>query len=137
MYRPPEIVDPYLQYEVSFKVDLWMVGCVLYTLAYFTHPFVDSNAVGIAAGTYRFPNFPDETPYKVSEKIKDLIRNFLTPNPTFRISIEEGIQIIRRWNELSHIPLNVNVLVDRLKQESEKRKRSRRKNKWNLFIVKL
>lgn len=40
MYRPPEIVDPYLKYKVDTKVDLWMTGCVLYTMAYFVHPFV-------------------------------------------------------------------------------------------------
>jgi AP2-associated kinase len=87
MYRPPEIVDPYKQYEVSYKVDVWMVGCVLYTLAFFTHPFVDSNAIGIADGVYRFPKYPEETQYQVSDRIKDLIRNFLTPNPAFRLSV--------------------------------------------------
>lgn len=59
MYRPPEIVDPYQQFQVSNKVDIWMVGCVLYTLSYFTHPFVDSNAIGIANGVYRFPKYPE------------------------------------------------------------------------------
>jgi hypothetical protein len=43
-----------------------MIGCVLYTLSYFTHPFLDSNAIGIAAGTYRFPKYQEETKYKVS-----------------------------------------------------------------------
>jgi AP2-associated kinase len=88
MYRPPEIVDPYKQYEVSYKVDVWMVGCVLYTLAFFTHPFVDSNAIGIADGVYRFPKYPEETQYQVSDRIKDLIRNFLTPNPAYRLSVQ-------------------------------------------------
>jgi hypothetical protein len=57
MYRPPEIVDPYLQYTVNSKIDIWMLGCVLYTLSYFTHPFLDANAVGISTGTYRFPKY--------------------------------------------------------------------------------
>jgi hypothetical protein len=66
MYRPPEIVDPYLKYLVNNKADIWMTGCVLYTSAYFIHPFVDSNAIGIAAGTYRFLKYPEETKYRVS-----------------------------------------------------------------------
>jgi len=86
MYRSPEIVDPYLKYLVNHKADVWMTGCVLYTLNYFIHPFIDSNAIGIAAGTYRFPKYPDETQYRVTEKIKDLIRHMLTPNPCFRPS---------------------------------------------------
>jgi AP2-associated kinase len=81
MYRPPEIVDPYLKYKVSGKVDLWMLGCILYTMSYFTHPFVEANAVGIANAVFRFPNYPSETKYQVSQKIQDYIRNFLTPNP--------------------------------------------------------
>ena len=58
MYRPPEIVDPYAKYLLNHKADIWMTGCVLYTLSYFIHPFVDSNAIGIASGTYRFPKYP-------------------------------------------------------------------------------
>ncbi len=66
MYRPPEIVDPYAKYLVNHKADIWMTGCVLYTLSYFIHPFVDSNAVGIASASYRFPKYPQETKYHVS-----------------------------------------------------------------------
>lgn len=112
MYRPPEIVDPYLQFEVSYKVDIWMVGCVLYTLAFFTHPFVDSNAVGIAGGVYRFPKYPEETPYQISDKIKDLIRNFLTPNPAFRPSLQEATAIVNNWYTMNEIPLNVTLKQD-------------------------
>ena len=61
MYRPPEIVDPYLKYKVSTKADLWMLGCTLYTMSYFIHPFVEANAVGISGGVFRFPSYPDET----------------------------------------------------------------------------
>jgi AP2-associated kinase len=100
-------VDPYLQYEIGYKVDVWMVGCVIYTLAFFTHPFVDSNAVGIAGGVYRFPKYPEETQYQVSDKIKDLIRNLLTPDPTYRPSVDEVIALLNGWHTMSSIPLNV------------------------------
>lgn len=63
-----------------------MLGCILYTMSYFVHPFVEANAVGIAGAVYRFPNYPDETKYKVTPKMQDFIRNFLTPNPEFRPS---------------------------------------------------
>ena len=87
MYRPPEMVDPYLKYTVSSKSDIWMLGCMVYTLGYFIHPFVDSNTVGIANAVFRFPKYPDETKYQVSEKIQDLIRLMLTPNPEARPSV--------------------------------------------------
>lgn len=38
-YRPPEMCDLYLQYPVGPKVDIWMLGCVLYTLLFYKHPF--------------------------------------------------------------------------------------------------
>ena len=34
MYRPPEMIDKYLRYSVTTKVDIWMVGCVIYTLCF-------------------------------------------------------------------------------------------------------
>jgi AP2-associated kinase len=53
MYRPPEIVDPFKKYKVSRQVDVWMLGCVLYTLIYFTHPFIDASKAGIANAAFR------------------------------------------------------------------------------------
>ena len=106
MYRPPEVVDPYLQYKVNTKVDLWMTGCVLYTMGYFIHPFVESNAVGISGAVFRFPEHPSETKYEVSNKMKDFIRNLLTPNPNYRPSCEKMIEILQRWDTLAAIPLN-------------------------------
>jgi AP2-associated kinase len=39
MYRPPEMSDIYQKYEVNEKVDIWMLGCVLYNICYYEHPF--------------------------------------------------------------------------------------------------
>lgn len=106
-----------------------MVGCVLYTLSYFTHPFVDSNAIGIASGVYRFPKHPEETQYQVSEKMKDLIRNFLTPNPLYRPNTAEAIQIINNWYTSSEVPLNVNQPSFRKRQDAGRRRK--RQNSMN------
>jgi AP2-associated kinase len=130
LYRPPEMVDPYLQLEVSSKVDLWMVGCVLYTLAYFTHPFVDANAIGIAGAVYRFPTYPDETQYQVSEKIKDFIRNLLTPNPAYRPTTEQAIQIINNWYTSEEVPLNVRIVSRRNRRGRGRRRSVRKSRRW-------
>ena len=53
MYRPPEIVDPFKKFKVSKQVDVWMLGCVLYTLAYFVHPFIDASKAGISDAAFR------------------------------------------------------------------------------------
>jgi len=39
MYRPPEMIDKYKRFPVSTKVDIWMLGCVAFTLVYAQHPF--------------------------------------------------------------------------------------------------
>ena len=39
MYRPPEMMDQYLGYTVNLKVDIWMLGCILYSLCFEKHPF--------------------------------------------------------------------------------------------------
>lgn len=39
MYRPPEMIDRYLGYRVDTQVDVWMFGCVAFSLAFGFHPF--------------------------------------------------------------------------------------------------
>lgn len=41
MYRPPEMCDLYQGYTVDEKVDVWMLGCVLYTICFYVHPFIE------------------------------------------------------------------------------------------------
>jgi AP2-associated kinase len=41
MYRPPEMIDQYLKFDVGLKCDIWMLGCVLYVLCFAKHPFMD------------------------------------------------------------------------------------------------
>lgn len=47
MYRPPEMLDSYQGYNVGLKVDIWMLGCVLYALCFNYHPFQDSQSLAI------------------------------------------------------------------------------------------
>ena len=49
------MVDPFKKFKVSRQVDLWMLGCVLYTLCYNAHPFVDASKAGISSAAFRIP----------------------------------------------------------------------------------
>jgi len=42
MYRPPEMIDKYKRFNVSQQADIWMLGCVLYTLCFCQHPFQEA-----------------------------------------------------------------------------------------------
>ena len=86
MYRPPEMCDPYLGYKVNSKVDLWMLGCVLFTLMFFKHPFAESSKLSITSASFRYPV---DNIYSLDMEI--IVRNLLTPNPDIRPDASEVI----------------------------------------------
>lgn len=104
MYRPPEMIDQFFKYPVNEKVDIWMLGCVAFSLCYFTHPFQDAQKLGIVNAFYHFPEDPKQ---RISEKLKDLIRLMLTPDPRLRPSIKEIVNILDNWDKIETIKLNV------------------------------
>jgi serine/threonine protein kinase len=46
----PEMVDLYSNDPVDERVDVWALGCLLYTLCFFVHPFGTAGNLGILAG---------------------------------------------------------------------------------------
>ena len=71
MYRPPEMIDKYLKADVDLKVDIWMLGCVLYTLCFGTQPFLNAQNLAILNGSFNIPES------KISEHTKKLIKVLL------------------------------------------------------------
>lgn len=55
MYRPPEMCDTYMGYLINDKVDMWMLGCVAFTLMFFKHPFHESSKLSIVNASYYWP----------------------------------------------------------------------------------
>lgn len=55
MYRTPEMVDPWSNYEIGKPVDIWALGCILYALCYKRHPFEDSAKLAILNANYNIP----------------------------------------------------------------------------------
>lgn len=81
MYRPPEMCDPYLGFKVNTQVDMWQLGGVAFTLMFFRHPFVDCSKMGIISASFFWP--PDSN---YSNKLENLVRNLLTPDPEKRLT---------------------------------------------------
>ena len=75
MYRPPEMIDKYLKFKVDTKVDIWMLGCLIFILCFKDDPFLDQKLAKLNA-QYRIPK---DT--KVSSKMQDLIHLLLVPDP--------------------------------------------------------
>ena len=112
-YRAPEMCDRYGEYPVSEKVDIWSLGCVLYTMVFKEQPFMNAQKLEIINGNY---NFPKDEQKLYSEKFLDLIRVMLTPNPKNRPNVIQIMEWTNYWNETKKIPLSQEVEEIKQKQ---------------------
>lgn len=78
-YRSPEMIDLYQRKELSTKVDIWALGCVLFLMAYFEHPFPDGAKMSILDAKYKIP---DKARY--SKKVSKLIKMLFHKDPNKR-----------------------------------------------------
>ena len=105
-YRAPEMCDRYGEYIVNEKVDIWALGCVLYTMVFKEQPFINAQKLEIINANY---NFPKDEQKLYSEKFLDLIRVMLTPNPNDRPSVLQIMEWTNYWKETEKIPLSPEV----------------------------
>jgi AP2-associated kinase len=120
MYRPPEMCDPFLGYKVNSKVDLWMLGCVIFTLMFFKHPFAESSKLSITNAVYRYPV---DNEYSLDLEI--LVRNLLTPNPDMRPDTSKVLEWLdqldwkNRDSNMKDVPqiLQLNPMALKISQE--------------------
>ena len=95
-YRAPEMCDRYGENIVNEKVDIWSLGCVLYTMVFKEQPFMNAQKLEIINGNY---NFPRDEQKLYSEKFLDLIRVMLTPNPNDRPNVIQIMEWTNYWKE--------------------------------------
>lgn len=81
MYRAPEMVDTWNNYFIGAAVDIWALGCILYTLCYMRHPYEDSAKLRIINANYVLPPDPKYACFH------DIIKGCFQPNPEQRLSI--------------------------------------------------
>ena len=62
LYRAPEQLDFYLGYKIGERVDVWALGCVLYTLMFFKSPFNENERLNQKSGKVRYPA---QSPYSM------------------------------------------------------------------------
>eukprot|EP00923_Selenidium_pygospionis_P011655 GHVN01020044.1.p1 GENE.GHVN01020044.1~~GHVN01020044.1.p1 ORF type:complete len:424 (-),score=39.81 GHVN01020044.1:3453-4724(-) len=118
MYRPPEMVDLYNGFEISGKVDIWMLGCVLFTMAFYRHPFQDESSLAIANANYRIPA---DVSKRFSSKLLDIIHWTLSKDPDERPSAQELVDVLRNYSSISEVPLPESVVRRRDSYEEKQR----------------
>ena len=112
IYRPPEMCDEYCNYIVNEKVDVWAVGCILYTILFKIHPFQDAQKLTITTAHYYIP----KESRNYSSKIIDFIRLLLTPNPANRPNVKTILGYIQNWDNIRDIQLSPEVIEIKNKQ---------------------
>lgn len=115
IYRPPELIDLYANREISSKVDLWMVGCILYLLLFKVHPFQnDQNSLlSIINGSFTIPYHS-----KYSKRIISILLLTLNKNPQKRLDSTTLLFILENYADLKlwfmHIPSDVKKMVNQI-----------------------
>lgn len=99
IYRPPEMVDFFAEFPISEKVDVWMIGCILYTLMFYRHPFQDESPLAIANARYPWPSTPEH-----SEKLRDLTHWLLARDPSHRPDAASLLSLLVCFDEAEVTP---------------------------------
>ena len=116
-YRAPELFDVKTGTIVDTKVDIWSLGCTLYTCLVGKSPFEarsdetgGSLSICVLGGDWRFPDekqanakktpSPDEV--AISEPVKEIVRKCLKVEPADRPDIDELIAMLE--NLVATIP---------------------------------
>ena len=97
--------DLYLKYTICEKVDIWMLGCILYTMCFYKHPFAECSKLAIVNAAF---SISDDGDY--SKKLKDLMRIMLTPDPQLRPSIFTISEYFNSYDTIKSIELNVTFI---------------------------
>lgn len=61
-----------------------MLGCVLFSMCFGYHPFQDAQKIGILNAQYFMPS---DGQNRISDKLRDLCRVMLVPNPAERPNV--------------------------------------------------
>lgn len=101
MYRSPELADVegtamFGSGELTEAVDIWAMGCILYTMAFFKPPFPPD---GLRTERYTIP----ETS-KYSADVHTLIKRMLTADVELRATLEHVMECIDEMMEGRPIP---------------------------------
>ncbi|XP_032510801.2 cyclin-G-associated kinase isoform X1 [Danaus plexippus] len=112
MYRAPEMLDTWDNHKIDHAVDIWALGCILYTLCYMQHPFEDSAKLAILNGNFNLN--PNDQRYKCFHEI---INGCLCVNPAQRLTVSGVLERLAAVAESNNINLKQPLKFERKKVE--------------------
>ncbi|GAM18448.1 hypothetical protein SAMD00019534_016230, partial [Acytostelium subglobosum LB1] len=86
-YRAPEMVDLFRKQDITEKVDIWALGCLLFKMAFYVDPF--ETGLAILNHNLRIPNNS-----KFSKEFHDLIEALLIDDPVRRPNIHDVLDML-------------------------------------------
>jgi AP2-associated kinase len=114
MYRPPEMADLYKGFHISGKVDIWMLGCILFTMMNNKHPFQDASNLAIVNCRY---TFSQDDCKRYPPKLVELCSWLLAQNPDDRPDAFKLMGVLSDWNEEEPLTLPKSVM-DRIEKDA-------------------
>ncbi|KAF5290014.1 hypothetical protein FQR65_LT11680 [Abscondita terminalis] len=107
MYRAPEMIDTWNNYFIGPSVDIWALGCILYTLCYMRHPFEDGAKLRIINANYTLPQ--DQKYFPFHTIIKSCLQVSPTERPTILVVLEQIAALAEFKGFNLKAPLNVKL----------------------------
>ncbi|KAI8787018.1 cyclin-G-associated kinase isoform X1 [Biomphalaria glabrata] len=130
MYRAPEMLDLYQNYPINQACDIWALGCLLFKLCFYIHPFEDSAKLRIINANYVIPESDTEF-----ELLHDLIRGMLNVNPEDRPLISDILERLQEIAQAKDInlkePLRFQTMSQNFNQDNGDTRRSGSNNSSN------
>ncbi|KAJ2939561.1 hypothetical protein O0L34_g14270 [Tuta absoluta] len=112
MYRAPEMLDTWDNRRVDHAVDVWALGCVLYTLCYMRHPFEDSAKLAILNGNYHLS--PGDARFHC---FHDIIKGCLRVQPGARLAVPALLERLSSVADAHDVNLKQPLKFERKKVE--------------------
>ena len=113
-YRSPEMVDLWRMQFINEKVDVWALGCLLYRICFFVHPFDEGGSLQILNVNYEIPG---NSPY--SQELHKFIQYMIEPDPDKRPTV---FQVIERLSSLRGVPNTTrSPTVSHMSQQTQQR----------------
>jgi len=86
MFRAPEMVDLFMKNKLTYKTDVWALGCCLYSMAFFQNCFEEGSNLAILSRNYKIPSS-----HSYTKGLEDLISRMLTIDSNARPDMSQVI----------------------------------------------